>query len=310
MTSSRNILITGATGLVGRQLCEKLVAEGHHVYAVLRPTSNAKKLIADVRPLYMDVYHFTAVDVNRLDAIGKIHGVIHLAGDSVFGLWTAEKRKRIYDSRVLYTRQLAELLCALEHPPEVFISASAIGIYGMHNHDLPLAEEAPHAKDFLAKVCQDWEKASELLSNAGVRTVQARFGVILGRQGGAFQAMLPAFKLGLGGKLGDGTQWMSWVHIQDVLGALCFALEHSDLQGVMNVVSPEPVTNETFTKTLGRVLKRPTPFPVPAIALKALLGMGESLLLASQRCVPEVLETHGYLFQFPTLETALSDLIH
>jgi uncharacterized protein (TIGR01777 family) len=308
--STKSILITGATGLVGQAVTNALLKQGHHVYAILRPTSKANRLPNSVVPLYMDLLNYKEMDVVRLEAIGTIDAVIHLAGESILGLWTGAKRERIYHSRVEVTRKLGELLCAVEHPPKVFISASAVGIYGIHNGDAILKENAPHGDDFLAQVCQDWESASDLLSHAGIRTVQTRFGVILSGKGGALKAMLPAFKLGLGGILGDGSQWMSWVHLDDAVGVLLHALNHDDVQGAYNVTAPSPERNADFTAQLGEGLHRPTPFPVPAFVLKyGTQGMGESLLLASQRCSSEAIVATGYTFAFPDLASALRDLI-
>ncbi len=309
--STKTILVTGATGLVGQAVTDALLKQGHRVYAILRPSSKADRLTAGVVPLYMDLLHYKETDVARLEAIGTIDGVIHLAGESILGLWTSTKRERIYASRVDVTRKLGELLCALEHPPKVFISASAVGIYGIHNGDAVLKETSRYGDDFLAQVCQDWESASDLLKHAGIRTVQTRFGVILSGKGGALKAMLPAFKLGLGGILGDGSQWMSWIHIQDAVGILLHALHHEDLHGAYNVTAPTPERNKDFTAQLGEGLRRPTPFPVPAFLLEyGIKGMGESILLASQRCSSERIVEAGYAFAFPDLASALQDSIH
>jgi uncharacterized protein (TIGR01777 family) len=307
--STKTILVTGATGLVGQAVTDALLKQGHRVYAILRPSSKADRLTAGVIPLYMDLLNYKETDVARLEAIGTIDGVIHLAGESILGLWTTAKRERIYASRVDLTRKLGELLCALEHPPNVFISASAVGIYGIQNGDAILKENAHYGDDFLAQVCQDWESASDLLKHAGIRTVQARFGVILSGKGGALKAMLPAFKLGLGGILGDGSQWMSWVHLDDVVGVLLHALHNEDVQGAYNVTAPSPICNKDFTAQLGEGLHRPTPFPVPAFLLKyGTQGMGESLLLASQRCSSDRIMEAGYAFAFTDLASALRDL--
>jgi uncharacterized protein (TIGR01777 family) len=308
--SSKTILVTGATGLVGQAVSDALLKQGHRVYAILRPSSEADRLTAGVIPLYMDLFNYKETDVARLEALGTIDGVIHLAGESILGLWTATKRERIYHSRVDVTRKLGELLCVLEHPPKVFISASAVGIYGIHNGDAVLKETSAYGDDFLAQVCRDWESASDLVTHAGIRTVQTRFGVILSDKGGALKAMLPAFKLGLGGILGDGSQWMSWVHLDDVVGVLLHALRHDDVQGAYNVTAPTPKRNVDFTAQLGEGLRRPTAFPVPAFLLKyGTQGMGESLLLASQRCSSERIVSTGYAFAFPDLTSALKDLL-
>jgi uncharacterized protein len=310
-TTPRSVLITGATGMVGRALCDQLKQAGFEVYALLRPEADSKHLIKDVIPLYMDLYNKKSTDVARLDAIGPLAGVIHLAGESIMGYWTSAKKQRLVDSRVRYTRALSELLCSLEHPPACVITASAVGIYGKENGDHVLDEQSPVGHDFLATLCQDWESASELLVNAGIRTAHARFGIILSGTGGALKTMLPAFNLGIAGKLGDGQQWMSWVTLHDVTRALQFMLEHADARGAFNVIAPEPVTNETFTATLANVLKRPAILPAPAFALKMGLGeVAESLLLASQRCTSARLQETGFVFHHPKLESALETLLN
>jgi uncharacterized protein len=309
-SSQGTLLITGATGMVGRALSRYLLKQGYRVVGLLRPKGNPAKLVQGVQPLFMDVMHPAPRDMHRLDALGPLEAVIHLAGESIMGIWTQEKRNRIRHSRREGTRKLAELLCSLERPPRVFISASAIGIYGRENGDRLLKEDASYGSDFLASVCQEWEAASDVLVHAGVRCAHARFGVILAREGGALKAMLPAFRLGVAGPLGNGEQWMSWVHISDVVGALHHILNSPLLHGPINVVAPHPVTNATFTRQLAEALQRPAFIPAPAFLLKVGFGeLADSLLLASQRCEPERLRETNYAFQHPTLEEALRSLV-
>jgi uncharacterized protein len=311
MTTSKNILITGATGMVGRALSQDLLDDGHTVHGLLRPSSSGKKLVRGVKPLYMDLMDLQKKDTERLEALGQLDAVIHLAGEPIAGLWAESKKARIYKSRVDGTRHLSELLCGLEKQPKAVITASAIGIYGEQNGDAVLDETATHGGDFLAKTCEDWEASTELLSNAGIRVAHTRFGIILAKEGGALQAMLPAFKLGIAGRLGSGDQWMSWVHLDDVVGAIKTILEHDDASGAYNVVAPQPVTNKEYTELLGDAVSRPTLLPAPAFALKMLLGeMAEALLLASQRCTPARLQDElSFTFTYPALSTALKDLI-
>lgn len=307
----KTILMTGATGLVGKAISRELIKAGMEVYAILRPSSKAHRLEAGVKPLYMEVLHYKETDVARLEALGRIDAVLHLAGESIMGVWTSAKRQRLYDSRVLLTRQLGELLCALESPPKTFISASAIGIYGVHQGEALLDEDAFQGDDFLAELCKGWEEATHIVGHAGIRCVQFRLGVVLSKEGGALAAMLPPFQWGLGGPLGNGTQWMSWIHIKDVVRAFIYAVEQSALEGAYNLTAPSPVRNKEFTTLLGKTLERPTPFPVPEILLKwALRDLADSLLLASQRVSSEALEKQGFVFQYPELPLALEDLIH
>jgi uncharacterized protein len=304
------VLLTGATGMVGRALSVHLLQHGYRVVGLLRPSSKEEKLAKGVQPFFMDISNPKQTDLPRREALGQLEGVVHLAGESIMGRWTDSKKQRIYHSRVEGTRKLAELLCGLERTPRVYVSASAVGIYGKDNGDTHLMEDAPHGHDFLAQVCEDWEAASDVLAHAGIRCAYARFGVILAREGGAFPTMLPAFKLGIAGKLGNGQQWMSWVHLADVVGSLHHILVTPGLQGGINVVAPEAVTNATYTETLGKALNRPTVLPAPEFVLKTALGeLAESLLLASQRCEPERLRESGYAFRYPTLEGALNHLI-
>jgi len=311
MTTSKNILITGATGMVGRALSKSLLDDGHTVHGLLRPSSSGKRLIKGVHPLYMDLMDLKKQDTQRLEAIGQLDGVIHLAGEPIAGLWAEPKKQRIYKSRVEGTRHLSELLCGLEKQPKAVITASAVGIYGEQNGDTLLTETAEYGDDFLATVCKDWEASTQLLSNAGIRVAHTRFGIILAKEGGALQAMMPSFKLGIAGRLGAGDQWMSWVHLHDVVGAIKQVLNSNEATGAYNVVAPNPETNASYTKLLGSALGRPTLLPAPAFALKMLLGdMAEALLLASQRCTPERLQNElNYTFKYKTLEDALKDLV-
>jgi len=235
--------------------------------------------------------------------------VIHLAGESIFGRWTDAKKAKIIKSRVAGTLNLAKSLAQAEEKPKVFICGSAIGYYGNRGDELLREESAPGA-GFLAQVCQEWEEATTPAVQADIRTVHIRTGVVLSTRGGALGAMLTPFKLGVGGRIADGQQWMSWIDLQDMVGAIFHILKNDLLQGPVNMVAPKPVTNTEFTKTLASVLSRPAILPIPAFAVKAVFGeMGEELLLASQKVEPGKLISSGYPFRFRDLRASLQAIL-
>ena len=281
------LLVTGSGGLVGSALLPVLRAAGHTVVRLIqnKPAENE-------------------IEWEGLEA------VIHLAGESIAAnRWTAEIKKKIRDSRVLGTRFLCRTLAGLKNPPRVLISASAVGYYGDRGNEL-LTEESPAGRGFLSQVCQEWEEAAKPAAEKGIRVVPLRFGMILSAEGGGLAKMLPPFRMGLGGRLGSGTQGMSWVSLEDVIGITQHVLKNESLKGPVNAVAPQTVTNNEFTKTLGRVLSRPTPFPVPAAAVKLVFGeMADELLLASTRVIPKKLTDSGYLFKHPLLYQALSNAL-
>jgi hypothetical protein len=236
--------------------------------------------------------------------------VVHLAGETIAGRWTPEKKRKIYDSRVLGTRNLVEGLTRLDaqEKPKVLVSASAVGYYGDRG-DERLTEEAPPSEGFLSKVCQDWEREARRAEELGLRVVRLRFGIVLGPGGGALQTMLPLFKLGLGGPLGSGRQWWSWVHLDDVVGLITFALENEAFSGAVNATAPNPVRQREFARTLGRVLRRPAALPAPAFALRLALGEFAGELLASTQAIPQKAQEMGYRFKYPELEGALRQIL-
>jgi uncharacterized protein len=241
--------------------------------------------------------------------VSRFDAVIHLAGESIVGRWTKTKKAEIRDSRVVGTTHLAQALAQAKRKPEVFISSSAIGYYGDRGSEI-LKEKSMPGTGFLADVCRDWEAATQAAAQAGIRTVQMRTGVVLSPKGGALGKMLTPFKMGVGGKIGDGRQWMSWIDVQDMVGAIHHILKSDLLQGPVNMVAPKPVTNAEFTKTLGRVLSRPTILPMPALAVKLAFGeMGETVLLGSQRVEPAQLVVSGYPFRFTSLRASLENLL-
>lgn len=276
------IALTGGHGFVGSSLKKTLLNLGHEVVLLKRNQEGD--------------YSFTPSDFEGVDV------VVNLAGESVSRRWTENVKKKIRDSRVNTTRHLADTISQLNHPPAVVINASAIGYYGNRGDQL-LDETAVPGEQFLSQVVVHWENALQLKNT---RTVFARFGIILDAHQGALKKMLLPFKMCLGGKIGSGQQYMSWIDIDDVIGALYHIILTPSLQGPVNVVAPNPVTNEEFTKTLGKALHRPTPLPLPASLVKLIFGeMGEDLLLASTRVIPQALKNSGYLFRYPILETAL-----
>ncbi len=294
------VAVTGSSGLIGSALVSFLTTGGHEVRRLVR---RAPRGDDEIRwdPATGDL------DPGTLEGLDA---VVHLSGENVAGgRWTDARKDRIRRSRIDSTRTLARALASLKQPPRVLVSASAIGYYGDRGEEW-LEESSPAADDFLARVAVDWERAAETASEAGIRVTHPRLGVVLSPAGGALGKLLTPFRLGLGGVVGPGTQYMSWVALDDVLGALHHALVNEGVRGPFNLVAPQPVTNRDFTRTLGRVLGRPTPVPVPAFALKAALGeMAEATLLASTRVRPEGLQAAGYRFRFPSLEGALRHLL-
>lgn len=292
------ILVTGASGLIGSHLVPTLQAKGHEIYKLSR-----KKAIK-TDEIQWDAYEgFSEREQAKLE---NMTAVIHLAGESVAGgSWTDEKKQRIRDSRVRGTRTLVDALRKTANPPKVFIGASAIGFYGNRGDEV-LTETSPQGTGFFPEVCEEWESETGKASEFGARVILPRIGVVLTKDGGALEKMLTPFKLGVGGTVGSGEQWMSWILIDDLIRIFHFALETDKLSGAVNAVAPNPVTNKTFTETLGKVLHRPTILPVPAFGIKLLFGeMGETLLLEGARILPEKLITAGFDFQFPELEKAL-----
>jgi uncharacterized protein (TIGR01777 family) len=292
------VLVSGASGLVGSALVRSLEAEGNRVTRLVRSAA------AQGDEVGWDP------GAGRLDpsAIEGIEAAVHLSGESVAGRWSAAKKERILESRTGSTRLLAETLAGLEQRPSVLVCASAVGYYGDRG-DEELTERSPAGSGFLADVVRQWEAAAEPARAAGIRVVSLRFGVVLSPDGGALRRMLPPFRLGVGGRIGGGDQYMSWVAIDDVVGAVQHALETEQLSGPVNATAPEPVTNSEFTKTIGRVLGRPTLMRVPGPALRLALGEFSSEVLNGQRVLPARLMESGYRFRYPQLEGALRNLL-
>lgn len=293
------ILVTGANGLVGGSLVPFLTTGGHEVVRLGRGRKRAGSASWDPEKGVID-----RAALEGLDA------VVHLAGENIStGRWTPAKKARIHDSRVHGTRLLCEALAGLERPPKVLVAASAIGFYGDRGRDLVDEDSAP-GSGFLADVCKEWEAATAPAAAAGIRVVNLRIGVVLSTAGGALASLLTPFKLGAGGPVGDGHQYMSWIAIDDLVDAIHFALTTPALSGPVNAVAPTPVTNGEFARTLATVLSRPAIVPFPAFAVRLLFGeMGEELLLSSTRVEPHRLQAAGFRYRLPTLESALRHLL-
>jgi len=300
------ILIAGSTGLVGTALQKVLKGAGHTVCRLVRPDTKAELLKGS-----------DGFDVNWDPATGELGGagvaadaVVNLGGASIAeGRWTAERKRMLRASRVDTTRALVNALAKMATRPRVLVSASAIGYYGNRGDEV-LREESPAGNDFLSEIAKEWEAEALKAEVLGIRVVVPRFGVILARKGGALPKMAQPFRLGVGGRIGSGQQWMSWTTLRDVVAILQSALENGTVRGPINIVAPEPVRNAEFTAVLAKVLHRPALFPTPAFALRVMLGeMADALLLSSQRVVPGQLEKFGYRFEDSDLSKALTALL-
>lgn len=293
-------LITGGTGFVGQHLAKKLLRP----IIAGRSVEKIKQLFGDSEVRMWD--GSPNPDPSFLDGVDTI---FHLAGESLFhGRWNAAKKNRIRASRVDGTRHLVDLIAGMSNRPSTLICSSAIGYYGSQG-DAILTERSAPGNDFLAQVCRDWENEALRAEEYGVRVVLIRTGVVLGENGGALAQMLPPFKLGLGGRLGSGRQYMSWIHIDDLTAIMLYAMENQNLRGPVNAVAPLPVTNSDFTRILAAILHRPALLPVPGFALKLLLGEFAEVLLGSQRVQPAALQQAGYTYSFPEIKDALKKLI-
>ncbi len=301
-----NVIVSGSTGLIGNALCARLMSRGHHIRRLVRPGSLTAPNLAPLGTLIQ-------WDPSRgtIDKAGLEHAdvVIHLAGENIAGRWTARKKARIHDSRVLGTDLLARSLAELVHPPELFISASAAGFYG-DRADQVLTEASPSGTGFLAEVCRRWEAAADPARQRGIRVVHPRIAMVLSPDGGALTNMLPIFKFGLGGVMGAGDQYWPWISIDDCTGALATFVQGVEIEGPVNLVAPESVTCRAFTQTLAHHLKRPAFWLIPEAFVNLAFGeMGSELLLASTRQTPARLQQLGYVFEHPTLDKALDDLL-
>jgi hypothetical protein len=295
------ILITGASGLIGQALSQELIARGHTTVAAVRRAPRRND----------EVQWDPQSGVMSPDAFQGVDAVVHLAGAGIGDKrWTDSYKMEILESRTRGTRLLAETMASLEVKPSVFLSGSAIGIYGVRD-DEELTEQSAIGSGFLADVCRDWEAAAAPATQVGIRTVLLRTGIVLSPKGGALKKQLPLFKLGLGGKFGNGKQWQSWISITDEVNAIIHLLT-SSVSGPVNLTAPQPVTNSDFTRTLASVVSRPAIVPIPSFGPKLLLGgeLANALLFTGQRVVPSVLSNDGFQFTHPTLESALRALLN
>ena len=293
------VSVSGASGLIGRALCERLRERGDVVRRLVRGQTSGGDVRWDPGKHEIDAAALEGTDV-----------VVHLAGEPLAnGRWNAAKKRRIVESREQGTRLFAKALAEMTRPPRVFMSASAIGIYGSRGDEV-LSEASSPGTGFLADVCQRWESATEPAEKAGLRVVHLRIGLVLDPDGGALKAMLPVFRFGLGGRLGSGQQWMSWITLADTIRAIERVMERSDVAGAVNVVGPAPVTNAEFTRALGRVLRRPVMLPAPRWALRLAIGeMADEAVLASGRAMPRKLQESGFVFSDSQLEAALGAVL-
>jgi len=295
-----NIFITGGMGFVGQHICRYLLQAGHQVTACGRSAKQNKIAHPDFTYLSID----TSVKGDWQEQISQFDTIINLAGVSIFKRWTDTYKQSIYNTRIQTTRNIVS---AMSKNTSLF-SASAVGYYGPSQDDV-ITESHPPGKDFLAAVCQDWETEALKATKKNCRVIIGRFGIILGHGGGALHSMLPAFRMMLGGPLGNGKQWMPWIHIQDLCRGISFLIEKVDKEGVFNFCSPQPIRNIEFTRSLGHALNRPAVIPAPAFMIRLIFGELAETLLTGQKAIPEQLINNGFTFQFLNIEQSLSDLL-
>lgn len=294
-----NILITGGTGFIGSQLCSVLLKKQYHIVVVTR------------QPIQVQTNIEAVTSLDQLDTDMCFDVVINLAGEPIANkCWSDTQKQCILDSRLSSTNNLIDYFKRLNLKPKLFISGSAIGYYGIEQTDNDFDESALGDSSFSSELCQQWEEAALAAKGLGIRTCLLRTGIVLGK-GGALSKMLPPFKLGLGGKIGKGTQWMSWIHIDDLIGIILYCIDNDKISGSINGTAPEPVTNASFSKSLGKTLNRPALLPMPAFVIKLIMGqMGEELLLAGKKILPTKIWLCGYVFKYEQLDDALMNILH
>jgi uncharacterized protein len=302
--------ITGSSGFLGSSLILFLTTGGHRVIRFLRhPVSDGIDNTFNFKNVKSIEWNASSASLNDEIDNENIDAVVNLAGENIFGRWTKEKKKRIFNSRVNTTKSLCKLLSSLDKPPKVLVSASATGYYGDKGDEILTEESQPSASctDFLSDICKNWEGATQISKESGIRVVNLRIGIVLSSSGGMLPKILPIFKLGFGGRIGNGNQYMSWIGLDDLLGLILYAMADKSIAGPVNAVSPNPITNADFTRTLGNVLSRPTIFSIPQIIIKSALGeeLANAAILSSTRVIPERLIKTGYKFRFPYLESVL-----
>ncbi len=295
----QRVLITGGSGFIGSRLGQALINDGHHVTVLTRDKTRTAAMFKGEITLIDEIRYADHYDV-----------IINLAGEPIGnGRWTKKKKQAIYDSRLNMTHALIDYIANVDCRPSLLINGSAIGYYGSHLDQTFTEDSGPAEHKLPHDLCRQWEAIAAQASQYGVRVANLRTGIVLGTEGGALAQMLFPFEFGLGGKMGSGKQWMSWIHIDDVIGIIGTIINHT-IEGPVNITAPEPVTNAVFTKALGKALKRPVFMSIPSISLRLMLGeMGEELLLKGQKVLPQKLLDHGYQFQYPTIESALNQLL-
>lgn len=304
-------IITGGTGLIGRALTSSLAADGHDIIILSRNPARATGLPAGVKVEGWDGCTATGWGnlVEGTDAIINLASE-NIGGDSWFSIrWTKERRKRVLDSRINAGNAVSEAIRLAEKKPKVLIQPSAVGYYGTQNGDTELTEDSPHGSDYLSQVCQLWESVNQEVEALGVRRIVLRTGVVLSVQGGSLPRQMLPFKMFVGGPIGNGRQWLSWIHIADVISAIRFLLENGNARGPFNMTSPTPLTNAEFSRILGRVMKRPSYLPIPSFFFKIIFGEVATILLEGQRVIPRHLLEMGYQFEFPDAEFTLRNLL-
>lgn len=307
MADSKRVVVAGATGLIGRKLCAELTAKGYQVVVFSRNPDSARRAI----PGAVEYVRWTPAESGPWAAsIDGAYAVVNLAGAPIIGKrWNAAYKQELRESRVVGTRGLVTAMAGSQRKPSVFINGSAIGYYG-NRDDTPLDEQARPGNDFLAELSVEWEREAAKAEQAGIRTVILRTGIVLDTEGGALKPLLLPFRLGVGGPVLPGSQYWSWIHLDDEVGLILFALEHEQVSGPLNATAPEPLTNREFSKVLGKVLGRPSLVPVPGFALNILLGeVAEPLIVHGQRVIPAKAQQQGYSFKYPRLEPALRQLL-
>jgi uncharacterized protein len=299
--STVNVTVTGATGFVGTRVVQKLLETGNTVHVMGRKRSASL-------PASAQFWQWNSTETQPpAESLASAEAVIHLAGEPVAQRWTDAAKNRIHDSRVHGTRHLVNALSTQSHRPRVLVCASAVGYYGSRDDQI-LTEGSSPGSDFLARVVVDWEDAAQSAESLGIRVIRLRLGMVLGH-GGALPKLLPLFRWGLGGRLGSGRQWMSWIHIDDVVSLILFVMNYAAIRGAVNATATRPVTNDEFTRTLAAALHRPAIIPAPAFALRVALGEMSEVLLASQRVLPNVAKGAGFQFQYPELPGAVENLL-
>lgn len=293
-----NILMTGGTGFIGKKLLNQLVLEGHHIHVLTR---YPKK--------HTDTAYITYIsDKYPMKRLPFIHAVINLAGESIFGYWSTAKKNKMLNSRLDITHKLTKMMIQMEKKPDVFITGSAVGYYGMSDDTIFTENTTKSGDDFLGYLSSEWEKAAATAEDLGIRTVYTRFGIVLDKHKGALSYMAIPFKTGIGGKIGSGAQWMSWIHIEDCINLILFALYNKKVTGPLNMTAPFPRQNHQFSKVLAKTLHRPNLFPAPAFFIKKTMGEMHQLLTNGQYVYPQKALDYGFSFEYPQLEMALHNI--